>query len=30
VGVIAPILAVVHLERVRRRSEVDQWVPASL
>ena len=30
VAVVAPILTVVHLERVRRRSEADKWVPASL
>ena len=30
VVVMAPILTVVHLERVRRRSEADRWVPLNL
>ena len=30
VVVVAPILTVVHLERVRRRSEADRWVPSNL
>ncbi len=29
VVVVAPILTVVHLERVRRRSETDRWVPTN-
>ena len=28
--VVAPILTVVHLERVRHRSEADRWVPSNL
>lgn len=30
VAVVAPILTVVHLERVRRRSEADRWAPSNL
>jgi len=30
VVVVAPILTLVHLERIRRQSETDRWAPSNL